>query len=206
MQPVSHLASRLTRAIRLLRWVIPLAFSVVGFGYTIWESLIGDGYSLFSPQVLVGFGLVGVLCPLLTFATLTWAERAAVASEQAKRAVEQQYLQQAALNVISKAVNQSLELDTVLNRSLDHILEAMQLEFGEVRLLENDCLVLHASRGVSTDFLERERRIRIGQCICGESAARGEVTVKRKVQDILEKMGVANRAQAVADAARRGLL
>lgn len=33
-----------------------------------------------------------------------------------------------------------------------------------------------------------------------------EVTVKRKVQDILEKMGVANRAQAVAEAARRGLL
>jgi DNA-binding NarL/FixJ family response regulator len=33
-----------------------------------------------------------------------------------------------------------------------------------------------------------------------------EVTVKRKVQDILQKMGVANRAQAVAEAAKRGLL
>ena len=33
-----------------------------------------------------------------------------------------------------------------------------------------------------------------------------EVTVKRKVQDILEKMGVANRAQAVAEASKRGLL
>ncbi len=33
-----------------------------------------------------------------------------------------------------------------------------------------------------------------------------EVTVKRKVQDIFEKMGVANRAQAVAEAAKRGLL
>ncbi len=33
-----------------------------------------------------------------------------------------------------------------------------------------------------------------------------ETTVKRKVQDILEKMGVANRPQAVAEAARRGLL
>lgn len=33
-----------------------------------------------------------------------------------------------------------------------------------------------------------------------------EVTVKRKVQDILEKMGVANRAQAVGEAAKRGLL
>ena len=33
-----------------------------------------------------------------------------------------------------------------------------------------------------------------------------EVTVKRKVQDILEKMAVANRAQAVAEAGKRGLL
>jgi len=33
-----------------------------------------------------------------------------------------------------------------------------------------------------------------------------EVTVKRKVQDILEKMSVANRAQAVAEAGKRGLL
>ncbi len=33
-----------------------------------------------------------------------------------------------------------------------------------------------------------------------------EVTVKRKVQDILEKLGVANRPQAVAEALRRGLL
>lgn len=33
-----------------------------------------------------------------------------------------------------------------------------------------------------------------------------EVTVKRKVQDVLEKLGASNRAQAVAEAARRGLL
>ncbi len=33
-----------------------------------------------------------------------------------------------------------------------------------------------------------------------------EVTVKRKAQDIIEKLGAANRAQAVAEATRRGLL
>ena len=33
-----------------------------------------------------------------------------------------------------------------------------------------------------------------------------EVTVKRKTQDIFEKLDVANRAQAVAEATRRGLL
>ena len=33
-----------------------------------------------------------------------------------------------------------------------------------------------------------------------------EVTVKRKTQDIFEKLGVANRAQAVGEATKRGLL
>jgi DNA-binding NarL/FixJ family response regulator len=33
-----------------------------------------------------------------------------------------------------------------------------------------------------------------------------EATVKRKVQDIIEKLGAANRAQAVAEANKRGLL
>lgn len=33
-----------------------------------------------------------------------------------------------------------------------------------------------------------------------------EVTVKRKTQDIFEKLGVANRAQAVAEATKRGIL
>jgi DNA-binding NarL/FixJ family response regulator len=33
-----------------------------------------------------------------------------------------------------------------------------------------------------------------------------EITVKRKVQDIFEKLGVANRVQAVAEAIRRGLV
>jgi two-component system response regulator DevR len=40
----------------------------------------------------------------------------------------------------------------------------------------------------------------------GEKVYWSEATVKRKVQDIIEKMGASNRAQAVAEATRRGLL
>lgn len=62
--------------------------------------------------------------------------------------------------------------------------------------------------GLTDQELEVLRRIAAGATNkeIAEKLYWSEVTVKRKVQDILEKMGVANRAQAVAEAARRGLL
>lgn len=65
-----------------------------------------------------------------------------------------------------------------------------------------------AEAGLSAQEIEVLRLIAAG-ATNREIAERlywSEVTVKRKVQDILEKMGVANRPQAVAEAARRGLL
>ena len=65
-----------------------------------------------------------------------------------------------------------------------------------------------AEAGLSAQEIEVLRLIAAG-ATNREIAERlywSEITVKRKVQDILEKMGVANRPQAVAEAARRGLL
>lgn len=80
-----------------------------------------------------------------------------------------------ALNTIGEAVNQTLELEEVLNRTIDHVLEVMNLESGEVRLIENGQLVLHASRGVSPEFVAMESAVPLGQCVCGKSAQRGEL-------------------------------
>ena len=62
--------------------------------------------------------------------------------------------------------------------------------------------------GLSDQELEVLRMIATGATNkeIAEKLYWSEVTVKRKVQDILEKMGVANRAQAVAEAGKRGLL
>lgn len=168
MISVERLGPRLAHAITPLRWIIPLTLGLLGFGYTIWESILWDGYPLNSPQVLLGFTLLGIAGPLLTFSTLTWAERSQFAREH-------QYRQLLALNTIQEAVNQSLELDTVLNRAIDHVLDVMHLEFGEVRLIENNKLVLRTSRGVSSQFIAKEQSIALGQCVCGKCAARGEL-------------------------------
>lgn len=165
---VEGLGPRLAHAITPLRWIIPLTLSILGFTYTIWESVLGDGYNLTSPQVLLGFGFLGIVGPLLTFLTLTWAERLQFLREH-------RYQQLLALNTIQEAVNQSLELDTVLNRAIDHVLEVMHLEFGEVRLLENNKLTLRTSRGVSPAFIASEQTIPVGQCVCGKCAERGEL-------------------------------
>ncbi|MBI4788369.1 MAG: GAF domain-containing sensor histidine kinase [Chloroflexi bacterium] len=169
------LPPRLTRVIRPLRWVIPLILSALGFGYTIWESILWDGYPILSVQFLLGLGLLGLAGPLLTFVTLTWAERVAASYERAEEARERQYRQLLALNTIIAAVNQSLDLDTVLHRALDHVLSVMRIESGEVRLIENNRLTLRAYRGVSAEFVQQEQSIPLGQCVCGKSAARGEL-------------------------------
>ncbi len=65
-----------------------------------------------------------------------------------------------------------------------------------------------ADSGLSDQELQVLRMIASGSTNkeIAEKLYWSEVTVKRKVQDILEKMGVANRAQAVAEAGKRGLL
>lgn len=65
-----------------------------------------------------------------------------------------------------------------------------------------------ADSGLSDQELQVLRMIASGSTNkeIAENLYWSEVTVKRKVQDILEKMGVANRAQAVAEASKRGLL
>lgn len=76
----------------------------------------------------------------------------------------------------------------------------------EFRNLAND--KARAESGLTDQELQVLRMIAAGATNkeIAEKLYWSEVTVKRKVQDILEKMGVANRAQAVAEAGKRGLL
>lgn len=166
-------ASPLRRIIKFSRWVIPVTLSVLGFGYTLWESVLYDRYPLTSHQVLAGFTLIGVAGPLLVFLTLNWAERVTAALERAEQARERQRRHLIALNQIGEAVNQSLDLNTVLNRAMENVLEVMHLESGDVRLVENDRLVMGASHGVSPVFIQAEQIIPLGQCVCGACAQRG---------------------------------
>jgi nitrate/nitrite-specific signal transduction histidine kinase len=66
----------------------------------------------------------------------------------------------AILNAISASVNESLELSETLDRVLDETMGLLNLETGEIRLLdeEYDELILRTQRGLSAEFVHTTER------------------------------------------------
>jgi len=168
-------AFSISRLLSASRWIIPLFLGALGLTYVIWESFIIDSDPLYSPQTILGLVLLVLIGPGVTAVTLAGAYRMAVLFEvaQQKRQQERQHL--IALNKIGEEVNQSLELDVVLNRAIDLVLDLMRLQSGGVRLLENGQLVLRASRTVSDHFIANEGAVPLGQCLCGKAAQSGQL-------------------------------
>ena len=69
-----------------------------------------------------------------------------------------------ALNTVSTAANQSLNLDKVLQLALDKVLEVMELEGGGLYLLEANAgeMVLKVHRNLAEEFVGRVSRMEVG--------------------------------------------
>ena len=67
------------------------------------------------------------------------------------------------LNAISQTVNQSIDLDEILNRSLDKIMEMTGVKSAGFYLLDeqNNYLVYVAHRGFSKIFVKGMKRIKL---------------------------------------------
>lgn len=109
-------------------------------------------------------------------------------------------LKSASAQVLASAIRQVGQGERLLSPAL---ITKMMREFEELSKEKS-----RADSGLTEQELQVLRMIAAGATNkeIAEKLYWSEVTVKRKVQDILEKMGVANRAQAVAEAAKRGLL
>jgi DNA-binding NarL/FixJ family response regulator len=83
------------------------------------------------------------------------------------------------------------------------LVDKMMRQFGEMAKEK-----VRADSGLTDQELQVLRLVAEGATNkeIAEKLYWSEVTVKRKTQDIFEKLGVANRAQAVAEATKRGLL
>jgi signal transduction histidine kinase/ActR/RegA family two-component response regulator len=80
------------------------------------------------------------------------------------------------LNAISQTVNQSIDLDDILNKSLDKMMEMTDVRSAGIYLLDerdND-LVFFAHRGFSRDFLKGMKRMKLGEGITGRAAHSGD--------------------------------
>jgi signal transduction histidine kinase/ActR/RegA family two-component response regulator len=80
------------------------------------------------------------------------------------------------LNTISQTVNQSIDLDEILNKSLDKMMEMTDVRSAGIYLLDeksND-LVYVAHRGFSKIFSKGMKRMKLGEGVTGKVALSGE--------------------------------
>ncbi|HUL36280.1 MAG TPA: GAF domain-containing protein, partial [Thermodesulfobacteriota bacterium] len=80
------------------------------------------------------------------------------------------------LNAISQTVNQSLDLDEILNMTLDKMMEMTDVRSAGIYLLDekNNDLVYVAHRGFSKHFLNGMKRLKLGEGVTGKVAQSGE--------------------------------
>ncbi len=90
---------------------------------------------------------------------------------------QREHRQLMALNAIGEVMNRSLDLDSLLQQALERMLDVLQLDAGDVRLIQEGQLVLRVARSVSADFVAAEQVVPIGRCQCGQAAQLGEVLV-----------------------------
>lgn len=122
-------------------------------------------------------------------------------TEKAKmeKDIMQQNRELSALNQIGHTANQTLELNRVLNTSLDKILEVMNCENGGIYIRESkesEDLVLRITKGLSPNFLKKFKKIRLGAGLVGKGLAKHEavilesVTKKTKLTDYMAPKGM----------------
>jgi signal transduction histidine kinase len=80
------------------------------------------------------------------------------------------------LNAISQTVNQSTDLDEILNKSLDKTMEMIAVRSAGIYLLDEKTkdLAFVAHRGFSKVFLKEMRRIKLGEGVTGKAALSGD--------------------------------
>jgi len=90
------------------------------------------------------------------------------------------------LNAIATTIGQSLDLDHILNATLDKVLEVIEIDAGWMQLLNEDegVLSLVAHRGFSQEMIEETKIINLGESMIGKVAQSGQsIVVDRITED-----------------------
>ena len=101
-----------------------------------------------------------------------------------ERNIIQQNRELSVLNQIGHTVNQTLELNSVLNTSLDKVLEVMDCEGGGIYMRESkesEDLVLRVKKGLSPLFCRKFKKIRRGVGLMGKGLANHEAVILESV-------------------------
>ncbi|MEI6044195.1 MAG: histidine kinase [Chloroflexota bacterium] len=86
----------------------------------------------------------------------------------------------AAVNRVTAAISQSLQLEKVLDEALQQFIEVAEVEYGSLFLMDerNEFLTLVVHKGQSQTYIQEFGRIAVGDQLTGQVAAQGEVLIK----------------------------
>jgi K+-sensing histidine kinase KdpD len=91
-----------------------------------------------------------------------------------------------ALNAIATTIGQSLDLDHILNATLDKVLEVIEIDASWIQLLDEDAGVLSlvAHRGFSQEMAEETKTVKLDESTIGKVAQLGQpIVVDRASED-----------------------
>ena len=105
--------------------------------------------------------------------------------KQAEENIRRRNAELATLNGVAVAVSQSLDLDEILSDTLDKVFEVLEIEAGGILLINEETKGLETvvSRGVSKEFLEAAKGIRVGEALPGRVAQSGEPIIMEDVSN-----------------------
>ncbi len=100
----------------------------------------------------------------------------AIASARLFEEMEATNRRRLALNQVAQTVNQSLNLQEVLDAALDATLNAVEVEGGNIRLWDEPqgVLAVAAFRGMSEWYIDQRRNFKPGEGVAGKVFERGE--------------------------------
>ncbi len=105
--------------------------------------------------------------------------------KQAEEALQRHVAELSALNTMAAIVNESLEVDEILNRAMDEALGQVGVEAAAMLLLDEEAgeLVMVAYRGLSDEMVGAASRFKLGEGMTGRAAQTGEPAVLARLAD-----------------------
>lgn len=186
---VSHLArtrrsrTRLLRALRLTLWMVPGVMAIIGIAFTLFENARHAGEPVWPWPTVFGLIVLGLIGPVLSWLSLSWAIRTAEAYLASEEKLAQRNSELAALNALGLAASSSLNLEKALAAALEKTIETLDAAAGMLFLQEDKSsgLRLEAHRGISVDMAQKEARLIPGQCLCGQAVKTRKVLLAHDV-------------------------
>ena len=139
-----------------------------------------------APAIWLSADLIGPVAEIMCLAVVGCGLLWTMGHHERERSLHREAVaRMRAFNAVCSIVARSLDLDQVINETLDKVLEVTDLEIGLMYSMDRQTeeLVLCAHRGVAQRTAAALNRVRLGEGFCGEVAKSGEPLILEKLPE-----------------------